>query len=290
MRAVIFLSDGLGNQMFQYALYASLKDQGYNVNVNKRILKKNFQHNGYELERVFGIRTSSNILDFFLMRCLRYLIVWKPNIPLGKQLIKLLQITLITDETIEAQLGIINKYNIAYFRGYFQSCNFLGRLKDIHTIFCFKQEKLSKQSKNIYSLIRQSNSVSIHVRRGDYISEKYKSIFDGICTITYYPKAIEIIYSKVTNPSFFIFSNDIEWCQNNINLPHSYYVNCNKGKDSWQDMFLMSKCKHNIIANSTFSWWGAYLNDNSQKIVISPSKFTNKGFSPNLFPESWIKL
>lgn len=96
--------------------------------------------------------------------------------------------------------------------------------------------------------------------------------------------------SKVNNPYFFIFSNDIEWCKKNIQLPHSYYVNCNKGKDSWQDMFLMSKCKHNIIANSTFSWWGAYLNENPQKIVISPSKLTNRGDSPDLFPDSWIKL
>lgn len=112
MRAVIFLSDGLGNQMFQYALYASLKNQGYNVKTNKRILEKNFQHNGYELERVFDIHTNSNILDFILMRCLRYLIVWKPNTPLGKQLIKLLRITLITDETIEEQIKAVNKYNI----------------------------------------------------------------------------------------------------------------------------------------------------------------------------------
>ena len=290
MRAVVFLSEGLGNQMFQYALYTSLKSQGYNIKANKKILEKNFQHNGYELERVFGIHTSSNILDFFLMRCLRYLIVWKPNIPLRKLLIKLLRITLITDETIEEQIKRVNKYNIVYFRGYFQSANFFNNIKDIHKIFSFQEEKISKQSKEILTFIQQCNAVSIHIRRGDYLVKCHKDNFGGICTTEYYQKAIDIMCSKVANPYFFIFSNDIEWCKQNIKLPHIYYVNCNKGKDSWQDMFLMSKCKHNIIANSTFSWWGAYLNENPQKIIISPSKLTNRGDSPNLFPDNWIKL
>lgn len=288
MRAVVFLSDGLGNQMFQYALYASLKDQGYNVTVNKGILKNNFQHNGYELDQVFDIYIDSNFFDLFLMQSIRYFIVWKPN-SIVKKLFKLLRITLITDTT-KNNIEKFKKYNIVYFRGYFQSIDYFHNLNNIHKIFCFKEEKISNQSKEILTLIKQNNAISIHIRRGDYLSENNKSLFGGICTTEYYQQAIEIMCSKVNNPYFFIFSNDIEWCKKNIQLPHSYYVNCNKGKDSWQDMFLMSKCKHNIIANSTFSWWGAYLNENPQKIVISPSKLTNRGDSPDLFPDSWIKL
>ncbi|WP_455758672.1 alpha-1,2-fucosyltransferase [Phocaeicola coprocola] len=292
MKAVVFLNGGLGNQMFQYALYASLKNQGYNAKVNKEFLKGNTQHNGYELDKIFGIPANSNPLDSFLVRCIYYLDIWSPNIftCIGKYLIKLSRIKLITDKTIKTNLLKISNYNIAYFCGYFQSANNFNNLENIFEIFHFKEDKISKQSKEILTLIKQNNAISIHVRRGDYLSEQNQNLFGGICTKEYYQKAIEIIYSKVNNPHFFIFSNDIEWCKKNINLPHIYYVNCNKGQDSWQDMFLMSKCKHNIIANSTFSWWGAYLNENPQKIIISPSKLTNRGDSPDLFPENWIKL
>lgn len=288
MKIVVFLSGGLGNQMFQYALYASLKEQGYNAKVNMGLLKRDIQHNGYELNKIFNIRATSNILDTFLVRCMYYLYTWKPNIliNLGKSLFQLLRITLITDRK---QLEI-NKSNIVYFCGYFQSIKYFSNLKNISSIFNFKEGIISKQSKEILSLITQCNSISIHIRRGDYISGNNKNLYGGICTKKYYQNAIEIMCSKVSNPYFFIFSNDIEWCKKNINLPHIFYVNCNRGKDSWQDMFLMSKCKHNIIANSTFSWWGAYLNENPLKIVISPSKLTNRGDSPELFPDYWIKL
>lgn len=290
MRAVVFISGGLGNQMFQYALYASLKDQGYNVKVDMGLLKNDTQHNGYELDRVFSIHATSNALDIFLVRCTYYLYIWKTNwlISWGRKIFNLLRITLITDKT-QSFTGI-NNDNIVFFCGYFQSVKYFRNLKHISSIFKFKVETLSKHSKEILFQITQCNAISIHIRRGDYISENNKNLYGGICTTEYYQKAIKIMCSKVPNPHFFIFSNDIEWCKKNINLPHSYYVNCNKGKDSWQDMFLMSKCKHNIIANSTFSWWGAYLNENPQKIIISPSKLTNRGDSPNLFPDNWIKL
>lgn len=290
MRAVVFLSGGLGNQMFQYALHTSLKEQGYNVKADMGLLKKDIQHNGYELDRVFNIHTTSNALDLFLVRCIYYLHTWKPNtfINWGRKILKLLRITFITDKT--QNFTGINNDNIVYFCGYFQSIEYFSNLKHISSLFKFKEETISKQSKEILSLMAQCNSISIHIRRGDYISENNKNLYGGICTKEYYQKAIDIMCSKVANPYFFIFSNDIEWCKQNIKLPHIYYVNCNKGKDSWQDMFLMSKCKHNIIANSTFSWWGAYLNENPQKIIISPSKLTNRGDSPNLFPDNWIKL
>lgn len=292
MRIIIFFNGGLGNQMFQYALYASLKNKGYNTTTDIGLIKKHIQHNGYELEKIFGIHSNSNFLDLFLIRCIYYLNIWSPNIftRIGKYLVKQFRIILITDKTIKIDLDKINDYNITYFCGYFQSANYFNNLKNIYNIFHFKEEKISQQSKAILILIQQCNAVSIHVRRGDYLSEHNKNLFGGICTKEYYQKAIDIMCSKVDNPYFFIFSNDIEWCKQNINLPHIHYVNCNKGKDSWQDMFLMSKCKHNIIANSTFSWWGAYLNENPQKIIISPSKLTNRGDSPDLFPENWIKL
>lgn len=260
MRAVVFLSGGLGNQMFQYALYASLKEQAYNVKVDIGLLKNDRQHNGYELDKVFNMHAKSDPFDIFLVRCMYYINIWNPNILINliKYFLKLLRIIFISDKTQNFK-GIKND-NIVYFCGYFQSAKYFSNLKNVYSIFKFQEETISKQSKEILSLITHTNSISIHIRRGDYISENNKNLYGGICTTEYYQKAIDIMCSKVTNPHFFIFSNDIEWCEKNIYLPHVFYVNCNKGEDSWQDMYLMSKCKHNIIANSTFSWWGAYLN------------------------------
>ena len=92
------------------------------------------------------------------------------------------------------------------------------------------------------------------------------------------------------NITFFVFSDDIEWVKNNLCLSNCEYVECNVGINSWQDMFLMSQCKHNIIANSSFSWWGAWLNRNTNKIVITPSRFINLEENSDIIPDTWIRI
>jgi hypothetical protein len=139
--------------------------------------------------------------------------------------------------------------------------------------------------------ILSTNSVSIHIRCGDYLSPKYISIYGGICTIEYYKRAISYILQTVDNPVFFIFSDDIEWTKDNITINNAIFVSNNKGINSFLDMYLMSICKHNIIANSSFSWWGAYLNKNKNKKVIMPNRwFNSKLPDPNVFDSKWIKL
>jgi hypothetical protein len=96
--------------------------------------------------------------------------------------------------------------------------------------------------------------------------------------------------SKVENPHFFVFSNDLVWVKENIFIKNVTYVDCNAGKNSWKDMYLMSLCQHNIIANSTFSWWGAWLNKNKNKIVISPKRFLNSDTTTDVYPDAWTTL
>ncbi|MDR0428165.1 MAG: alpha-1,2-fucosyltransferase, partial [Dysgonamonadaceae bacterium] len=149
---------------------------------------------------------------------------------------------------------------------------------------------LSSKSKELYDIIKEENSISIHIRRGDYLSSSNINYVGNICNITYYIEAIKKIEQMVENPVFFIFSNDIKWAQENLQLANVHYIDWNKKEDSWQDMFLMSKCKHNIIANSTFSWWRAWLNQYVEKIIISPDLFYNGEKATDLIPESWIKI
>ncbi|HOV15035.1 MAG TPA: alpha-1,2-fucosyltransferase, partial [Spirochaetota bacterium] len=151
---------------------------------------------------------------------------------------------------------------------------------------------LSIKAINISNQIKNSNSVSIHVRRGDYVGNIKTLNFHGVCEIDYYIDAINSIKQKVQNPLFFIFSDDIEWCKNNIKDENSIFIDFER--DDYVDMYLMTVCKHNIIANSSFSYWAAYLNQNFDKIVIAPKKWfkddnQNKR-TEGLIPEKWIRI
>ena len=152
----------------------------------------------------------------------------------------------------------------------------------------FKKLNLNMKNAKVFDLITKTNSVSIHVRRGDYLAPNNLEIFGGICTLEYYKQAIEEIKKRLSNPKFFIFSNDIEWCEENFKELQPTYISWNAGNDSIYDMYLMSCCKANIIANSSFSYWGARLGTNN--IVVYPNKWFNNQPTPDIFDESWISI
>ena len=184
----------------------------------------------------------------------------------------------------------MTKKRINYYIGYWQSEKFFKDISDeIRKDFSFPKFT-SEKNLEILKLIKSYNSVSIHIRRGDYLQNRG---FNGLAPLEYYQKAIEYIKNKIENPHFFIFSNDIEWCRKNLSIENSYYIDWNRGEESYRDMQLMSLCKHNIIPNSTFSWWGAWLNKNPNKIVIAPEKWFNDCVNidySNIVPETWIKI
>lgn len=151
----------------------------------------------------------------------------------------------------------------------------------------------SKKNKEIMNIINSCNSISVHIRRWDYVdNKKIRNIYQ-VCNLDYYNKAINLIKSKVDNPIFFFFSNDIEWVKQNLKIDYeSYYIDWNNADTNYEDMRLMSLCKHNIIPNSTFSWWWAWLNNNKEKIVIAPKKwFNNTSMNyTDIVPDKWIKI
>ncbi len=177
--------------------------------------------------------------------------------------------------------------------GYWQTEKYFKRYRKLILKDFSFPEKISKKNKDILELIKRKNAVSIHVRRRDYVANKYTSAYHSTCSFSYYTKATSYIQKKVKNPWFIIFSDDPRWCKKHLPVPKdTFFVSHNTGKNSFEDMRLMSYCKHNIVANSSFSWWGAWLNQNQEKIVIAPRKWFNdpKVNPHDIIPDSWIKI
>ena len=274
---IVHLRGGLGNQMFQYALYLAAVESGKNASLDLSHFNKDNQSTQYELGNTFSIHAAP-------------LPLWeKVLVKASWKFLHLLH--QIPYKETDRSFGIFNKkvtaLQFAYLKGYWQSEKYFeGISKTIRQHFTFPPFSDNK-NKALFEQIVQRNSVSIHIRRGDYLKNNLNWSLD----IDYYNRAIQLIKEKVTAPNFFIFSDDTQWAEENIKDPNCHFINWNKGDDSFRDMQLMSNCKHNIIANSSFSWWGAWLNNNEDKIVIAPDKWlsTMEG-TRDIIPDSWIQL
>lgn len=180
-----------------------------------------------------------------------------------------------------------------YLDGYWQSEKYFKKIEStIRADFSFTLPQ-GEKDKEVSNLISKSNSVSIHIRRADYVTDANANKTLGTCSIEYYAKAVDLLAQKVTDPHFFVFSDDHEWVKQHITINYpAVYVDHNNADTNFQDMRLMASCKHNIIANSSFSWWGAWLNGNPDKIVIAPKQWfadTSKNDS-DLIPSTWTRI
>ena len=290
---IVFLQGGLGNQMFQYAFYLAKKKKSNKVDYDCGLLSIDKQHNGFELDKLFNVRYKTNKFRVFLLRVILFMFNKKNALCRFSLLLisSCLKLRLIEDtmpSLFNSQLLISQD---AYYYGYWQTEKYFRGIEfDLKYIFSFPLCALSKKTIECKDLICISNSISVHIRRGDYLKENNIGLYGNICTLEYYEKSIDYINEKILDPMFVIFSDDIKWVKDILQISNAVYVDWNQGADAWQDMFLMSQCKHNIIANSSFSWWGAWLNSNNDKIVISPSRFLNIGDSKDIIGNGWIKL
>lgn len=266
MKIVNFKS-GLGNQVFYYLLCLYLKEKHPKENIygfyNPKWL---VNHSGLELDYAFDVKLppktiwSNLVVDFARVGC---------------RFFKRLRVN---DETFNEKA--------LFFDGWWQDKKFfLDNVRNIK----FRERQLSPQNQELLVLISKTQSVSLHVRRGDYLLPKHIKQYGGICTDEYYRKAIDIVKRQFTNPTVFVFSNDIEWVKENMNIPNPVYVNNNYGKDSYMDVYLMSRCKANILANSSFSYWGGMLNVNAPQLVVYPRKWFNT-HTPDIFPTDWTGI
>lgn len=292
---IIRMTGGLGNQMFQYALYLKLKAQGKEVKFDDKAEYK-MENARPILLWAFGIE---------------YPVASKEEI----------------DEITDGNMGIIHRIrrkisgrrsmeyhendcnfdqqvlskDPAYLTGYFQSEKyFAGVEEQVRKTFCFTDkiwQGLSREAlekiKTYERQIENQMAVSVHIRRGDYLENDEK--YGGICTDEYYGKAIEVMQQKLTDAVFFVFSNEPEWVKKWIARHYEkennfVVIEGTTEATGYLDLFLMSRCKHHIIANSSFSWWGAWLNPDKEKMVIAPDKWINHKDMRDIYTKEMIKI
>lgn len=282
---IIRIMGGLGNQMFQYALYRKFLSLGKDVKLDLSSFstKQNFRH--FELDK-FGVpyeladpkdvcrlgNTYSSIADKIRGKLgITKRSIYEENLDLGYQ-------------------PVIFDMDNVYLEGYWQSEQYFSDIRDeILSLYHFPMP-LNQQSKKILDQIKSGPSVSIHIRRGDYLSSENSQVYGNICTMDYYRKAIIYARNYYKNVRFYLFTNDPEWVRENLHEENMTVVDCNNESNAIFDMYLMSQCDGNIVANSSFSWWGAWLNQHPSKLVLSPYKWRNRHDVRDSICTDWIKI
>lgn len=284
---ITHLKGGLGNQMFQYACgYALAKDfnsihkldTSYYTSIPSNHTKRTFELSLFnisspvlkesDLERILSKKTK---LDKYLDD------------------IKSKFYTIFTGfYPIEKYFGVEN----LYLDGYFQSEKFFVKYRD----YILKEFSLNGNQGEAYNRIskkitNEKRSISMHIRRGDYVTDIKASKHHGVLGVEYYKKGLNIL--NIRNPKIFVFSDDIDWVRKEFTfLPKDTYFVSKHHFNSAQEIILMSLCKHNIIANSSFSWWGAWLNQNNKKNIIAPKRWTQSILAVNtdITPKDWYRI
>lgn len=290
------LSGGLGNQMFQYALGRALS---LKLNTKLALDITSFDNQPhtdttreYELDvyKLSATIASQNDLANW-DRPSRWKLVLNKYLKFN---LNPYPINYIKEESHKFDQKVLDKSDNTYLSGYWQSEKyFLDYRNQIMSDFNTRSQKISSKNKKLLDSISKVNSISLHVRRSDYVTNPNANKFHGTCELSYYQHAMKYIESRIKKPNYFVFSDDPAWVRNNIKSNHPIiYITHNSGKNSHEDIRLMSQCKHNIIANSSFSWWGAWLNKNDHKIVVAPKHwFKNPDLdTSDLIPVDWIKL
>jgi Glycosyl transferase family 11 len=298
---VVNITDGLGNQMFQYAAGRCLAAKHSTV-LKLDILgfEENAEYRCYELNcfHVWEHIATSQEIDILTKRnsksVRQQLKKIKNNFLTRHQFSNSFsEKTILKERHFHFDPDFLRFPNNIYLDGYWQSEKYFRDIQDIiRREFTIKYPQDSK-SQYIAELISQVNSVSIHIRRGDYVENPIIAGRHGVCDLEYYNRAIHHIADLLSQPHFFVFSNDPDWVRKNIHLKFPMTIIDHNGSSrSYEDLRLMSLCRHQIIANSSFSWWGAWINSNSEKIVIAPAKWF-KGLdydTTDLIPDNWLRM
>jgi hypothetical protein len=292
MKKFIIFRGGLGNQIFQYAASSTAFDDyiqnGKLCYINspsalagRELGIKNFQIN--------NLKIVSNLLINYILTplFLRFSVLFTWKFPFINFSIVVMEKNISFDKNIF-------KKNALFYIGYFQSEKyFISHRKRI--LDDLNLLRTGSNAFKIYKDLIQSKqtSVALHVRRGDYISNPNSNIIHGFCGSEYYYNSIKYLKKYHKNLNFFIFSDDIEWCKLSFKGNYFSFIDSIELQDS-DEMYLMSICNHNIISNSSFSWWGAWLNNNKDKTIIAPKKWFvddhTESYAGDIVPKEWVRI
>ncbi|WP_081713161.1 MULTISPECIES: alpha-1,2-fucosyltransferase [unclassified Labrenzia] len=283
---IVQITGGLGNQMFQYALGRSLSEiSGKNLKLDISAYQTYKTHNFLldklntqyeivaqkEVEQIFGAKKRISL----------------PFISSSK-------VKIIKETELSFNPNIMNVKKDAYFIGYWQSEKYFKNVRSKILEEFQPNEKISRKRTEILNEIKSSRSpISVHIRRGDYVSNIKANNIHGTCEPEWYKSAANIIKNYFENVTYFVFSDDPDWVKRNIRFDQkTILVEPDVDGKDYEDLYMMSACDGHIIANSTFSWWGAWLNSKSNKRVIAPSRWFKSQTIKNvdLIPEDWICL
>jgi hypothetical protein len=293
---IIQLTGGLGNQLFQYAMGRTVAIRNKAVFKQDLSFFENYEWHEYSL-KPFNIEENLATKEE----------VEKLKQQQNKQDTALDIISRIRRKLLRPKPVVINEANLLYNPGYkeISSPAYLIGYWQCEEYFK-EQEKLlrkeftvkippSEQNRTLLNDIANQESVSLHIRRGNFVQVDFVNKVHGTCSMEYYEAAIGQISVRCSDPVFYIFSDDIPWAKENLPIafPH-VFVDINDDKTDYEDMRLMYNCKHHILANSTFSWWGAWLNPSKEKLVVAPNKWyadeEKNRYTSDIIPKSWIKL
>lgn len=284
---IVNLKGGLGNQMFQYALGRKLSLlNGTPLKLDTQGLAR--AHEVGDIYRPFA-------LDAFSIRAsiasksesvrLRY--------PYGilSRAVHAIKSKVFRQAYVGWVPSVLKKRGDAYLDGYFQSPKYFEDIRGT----LLEEFRLSSppatEAEDMAMRMRKTSSVSVHIRRGDYVATANASAYHGPLTPAYYTKVIKRLRESVPDATWFVFSDDVAWVQENLSFPGDVVYVSGNGFSDQEEMILMSSCKHNILANSSFSWWGAWLNQNPEKIVLAPDPWLDNATGhEDLIPESWIRI
>lgn len=278
---IIRFQGGIGNQLFQYALYKKLQYLGKEVWADTTIFRDEKEIRSFDLPKLgVNLREASmEMINSFY--------------PIKKDFVSgVLRQTIYRKKCIKEKepyvfAPIFLNCDDAYLSGYWQTEKYFEDIKEIIrddiSFFSVKTPEVI----DCLNRIQESNSISIHVRLGDYVNN---SLYDNICTEAYYKKAIQEMNKRIKNTSYFVFSDDVNKAREMLGEKGFEYINYNHGENSYYDMYMISQCKHHIMANSSFSWWGTWLSDFDDKKVICPSVWMKGVDKGDIWMKEWIKI
>lgn len=287
---IVKLLGGLGNQMFQYAAgrrLAQVLETELTLDITRfeRDPLRAYSLSHFHIQERFA--TQPEIESFFLKHPLHALL---------KQVSRRFGYTVIKESPRPSFVPqLLSATGNVYLKGFWQSEQYFQDIRPLLLQEFEFKDAPDVENQSTLAAIQESESVALHIRRGDYVTDAPTNQMHGLCSLAYYQQAIETIAARVSQPSFFVFSDEPDWAKAHVNIPYpTCYVTHNSGENGHEDLRLMRQCKHFIAANSSFSWWGAWLAEYAGKIVIAPKQWFRElppdANADHIVPKAWIRL